>query len=91
MNSDTKLDRKQTKCIIVQWAQDVEQLRHLATTSSTEIADERKDISELKMKLETVEQALNSCLNGSTTSATKQEILDQMYDLLMALTQFQAK
>ena len=75
----------------MQWAKDAEQLRHLATTSSTEIADERKDISELKMKLETVEQALNSCLNGSTPSATKQEILDQMSDLLMVLTQFQAK
>ena len=75
----------------MQWAQDAEQLRHLATTSSTEITDERKDISELKMKLETVEQALNSCINGSTPSATKQEILDQMSDLLMVLTQFQDK
>ena len=76
----------------MQWAQDAEQLRHLSTTSSTEkITDERKDISELKMKLETVEQALNSCLNGSTPSATKQEILDQMSDLLMVLTQFQDK
>ena len=43
------------------------------------------------MKLETVEKALNSCLNGSTPSATKQEILDQMSDLLMVLTQFQDK
>ena len=76
----------------MQWAQEAEQLRHLETTSSTEIADERKDISELKIKLEIVEQALNSCLNGSTTTATtKQEILDQMSDLLMVLTQFQAK
>ena len=75
----------------MQWAQDAEQLRPLATTSSTEIADERKNISELKMKLETVEQALNSCLNGSTPSATKQEILNQMSDLLMVLTQFQEK
>ena len=76
----------------MQWAQEAEQLRHLETTSSTEIADERKDISELKIKLEIVEQALNTCLNGSTTNATtKQEILDQMSDLLMVLTQFQAK
>ena len=75
----------------MQWAQDAEQLRPLATTSSTEIADERKNISELKMKLEIVEQALNSCLNGSTPSASKQEILDQMSDLLMVLTQFQDK
>ena len=75
----------------MQWAQDAEQLRPLATTSSTKIADERKNISELKIKLETVEQALNSCLNGSTPSATKQEILDQMFDLLMVLTQFQDK
>ena len=75
----------------MQWAQDAEQLRHLATTSSTEITDESKNISELKMKLETVEQALNSCLHGSTPSATKQEILDQMSDLLMILTQFQDK
>ena len=75
----------------MQWAQDTEQLRHLATTSSTEITDERKDISELRMKLETVEKALNSCLNGSTPSATKEEVLDQMSDLLMVLTQFQDK
>ena len=75
----------------MQWAQEAEQLRHLETTSSTEIADERKDISELKMKLEIIEQALKSCLNGSTPSASKQEILDQMSDLLMVLTQFQAK
>ena len=75
----------------MQWTQDAEQLRPLAITSSTENADERKDISELKMKLETVEQALNSCLNGSTPSATKQEILNQMSDLLMVLTQFQEK
>ena len=43
------------------------------------------------MKLEIVEQALNSCLNGSTPSASKQEILDQMSDLLIVLTQFQDK
>ena len=75
----------------MQWAQDAEQLRPLATTSSTEIADEGKNISQLKMKLEIVEQALNSCLNGSTPSASKQEILDQMSDLLTVLTQFQYK
>ena len=75
----------------MQWAQDAEQLRPLATTSSTKIADEGKKFSELKMKLEIVEQALNSCLNGSTPSASKQEILDQMSDLLTVLTQFQDK
>ena len=75
----------------MQWAQGAEQLRPLATTSSTKIADEGKKFSELKMKLEIVEQALNSCLNGSTPSASKQEILDQMSDLLMVLTQFQDK
>ena len=49
----------------MQWAKDAEQLRHIATTSSTEIADKRKDISELKMKLETFEQAVNLFQFGS--------------------------